>query len=89
MFRVVTWCAKCLFLYLLVAVLAIKFAWIFVLPIWAIADKLHWTTQNRLVFLLNDFLPIFAAVGLLVGLIPFGRLRNALIDIAPGLARFI
>jgi hypothetical protein len=89
MFRVVTWCAKCLFLYFLVAVLAIKFAWIFVLPVWALATKLHWTTQNRLVFLLSGFLPIFAATGFLFGLIPFGRLRNAFVDIAPGLARFV
>jgi hypothetical protein len=89
MFRAVTWCAKCLFLYFLVAVLAIKFAWIFVLPVWAIATKLHWTTENRLVFLLDAFLPIFAAAGFLIGLIPFGRLGKAVIEIAPGLARFV
>jgi hypothetical protein len=89
MFRAVTWCAKCLFLYIIVAVLAVKFAWIFVLPVWAIATKLHWTTANRLVFLLNAFLPIFAAAGFLFGLIPFGRLGKAVIDIAPGLARYV
>jgi hypothetical protein len=89
MFRAVTWCAKCLFLYFIVAVLAIKFAWIFVLPLWAIATKLHWTTLNRLIFLLNDFLPIFAASGFLLGLVPFGRLGKAVTEIAPGLARFV
>lgn len=89
MVRVLTWCAKCLFLYLLVAMLAIKFAWIFVLPVWAIGTKMHWTTISRFVFLLNYFLPIFAISGFIFGWIPFGRLRKALIDIAPGLARFV
>jgi hypothetical protein len=89
MFRAVTWCAKCLFLYIIVAVLAVKFAWVFVLPVWAVATKLHWTTANRLVFLLNGFLPIFAATGFVFGLIPFGRLGKALTDIAPGAARLV
>jgi hypothetical protein len=89
MLRVVIWCTKCLVLYALVAVLAIKFAWIFVLPVWAIATKLHWTTLNQLVFLLNYFLPIFTAVGFLIGLLPFGRLGKAVTEIAPGLARFV
>jgi len=89
MFRAITWCAKCLFLYLLVAVLAIKFAWVFVLPVWAIATKLHWTIQTRFVFLLNYFLPIFAVLGFLLGLVPFGRLSKAVTELAPGLARFV
>ena len=89
MLRVVTWCAKCLFLYLLVAVLAIKFAWIFVLPVWAVATKMHWTTVTQLVYLLSYFLPIFAASGFILGLIPFGRLRKAVLELAPGLARFV
>ena len=89
MFRVITWCAKCLFLYLLVALLAIKFAWVFVLPVWAIATKLHWTAQTRFVFLLNYFLPIFAASGFLLGLVPFGRLGKAVTELAPGLARHV
>lgn len=89
MFRVITWYAKCFFLYLLVAVLAIKFAWIFVLPVWAIATKLHWTTQTQFVFLLNYFLPIFAVCGFLLGLVPFGRLGKAVTELAPGLARFV
>ena len=89
MLRVVIWCTKCLLLYALVAVLAIKFAWIFVLPVWAIATKLHWTTLNRLVFLLNYFLPIFTASGFLIGLIPFSRLGKAVTEIAPGLTRFV
>ncbi|MBS1822693.1 MAG: hypothetical protein JST61_12090 [Acidobacteria bacterium] len=89
MLRVLTWCAKCLFLYIVVAVLAIKFAWIFVLPVWAIGTKLHLTTATRFVYLLSYFLPIFAASGFILGLLPFGRLRNAIIDIAPGLTRFV
>ena len=89
MFRILTWCAKCLFLYFIVAVLAIKLAWIFVLPVWAIATKLHWTTQTRFVFLLNGFLPIFAASGFLLGLVPFGRLGKAVTELAPGAARFV
>lgn len=89
MFHALTWCAKCLFLYLLVAMLAIKFAWIFVLPVWAIGARMHWTTLSRFVFLLNYFLPIFAASGFLLGLVPFSRLNKALLDLAPGLARFM
>jgi hypothetical protein len=89
MLRVATWCAKCLFLYLLVVVLAIKFAWIFVLPVWAIGTKMHWTTLNRFVFLLNYFLPIFAASGFLFGLVPFGRLRKAVTELAPGASRYV
>jgi hypothetical protein len=89
MLRVLTWCAKCLFLYIIVATLAIKFAWVFVLPVWAIGTKLHWTTATRFVFLLSYFLPIFAASGFILGLIPFGRLRNAVTDLAPGAARFV
>jgi hypothetical protein len=89
MLRVLTWCAKCLFLYVVVAVLAIKFAWIFVLPVWAVATKLHWTTQTRFVFLLNYFLPIFAASGFILGLVPFGRLGKAVTELAPGAARFV
>jgi|KBSMisStaDraftv2_1062788.scaffolds.fasta_scaffold348056_2 hypothetical protein len=89
MFRAITWCAKCLFLYFLVVVLAIKFAWVFVLPVWALATKFHWTIQTREVFLLNYFLPIFAGSGFLLGLVPFGRLGNAVTDLAPGLARYV
>jgi len=89
MLRVLTWCAKCLFLYVVVATLAIKFAWVFVLPVWAVATKLHWTTQTRFVFLLSYFLPIFAASGFILGLIPFGRLGKAVTELAPGAARFV
>ena len=89
MLRVLTWCAKCLFLYLLVALLAIKFAWIFVLPVWAIATKMHWTALNQFVFILSYFLPIFAASGFLLGLLPFGRLSKAVTELAPGLTRFV
>jgi hypothetical protein len=89
MTRVLTWCAKCLFLYLLVSMLAIKFAWIFVLPVWAVATRLHWTTINQPLFLLNYFLPIFAVSGFLLGLVPFGRLGKAVTELAPGMARFV
>jgi len=89
MLRVVTWCAKCLFLYLLVSVLAIKFAWIFVLPVWALATKMHWTTVTQFVYLLSYFLPIFTVSGFILGLVPFGRLRKAVLELAPGLARFV
>lgn len=89
MTRVVTWCAKCLFLYLLVAMLAIKLAWIFVLPVWAIATRMHWTTLTQFVFLLNYFLPIFTASGFLLGLVPFGRLGKAVLELAPGASRFV
>lgn len=89
MLRIATWCAKCLFLYIIVAVLAIKLAWIFVLPVWALATRLHWTTQTRFVYLLSYFLPIFAASGFLLGLVPFHRLGKAVTDLAPGAARFV
>jgi hypothetical protein len=89
MLRVVTWCAKCLFLYLLVSVLAIKFAWIFVLPVWALATKMHWTAVTQFVYLLSYFLPIFTVSGFILGLIPFGRLRKAVLELAPGMARFV
>jgi hypothetical protein len=69
--------------------LAVKLAWIFVLPAWAIATRMHWTTANRFVFLLSYFLPIFTAAGFLFGLVPFGRLRKAVLELAPGLARFV
>jgi hypothetical protein len=77
MLKAVNWCLKCLFIYLIVAILAMKFAGLFILPVWNIATRLHWTTQNRLVFSLNYFLPIFAAVGFLIGLIPFHRITRS------------
>ncbi len=89
MFHIATWCAKCLFLYLLVALLAYKFAWIFVLPLWSIAIKMHWTTEIKPVFLLNHFLVIFTILGFLCGLIPFGRLGRAITDLAPGAAPLV
>ena len=84
MLRVATWCAKCLFLYILVAILSYKLAWIFVLPAWAAATKMHLTTQTRFVYLLNYFLPIFSIAGLIFGLLPFHRLGRALLDLMPG-----
>jgi len=89
MFRLITWCAKCLFLYIVVAVLAYKLAWIFVLPVWAAGTKLHLTTQPARVFLLNYFLPIFTICGFLLGLLPFHRLGKGLTELAPGTQSFI
>jgi hypothetical protein len=89
MFRIATWCAKCLFLYLLVALLAYKFAWVYVLPVWSLATKLHWTTEIKPVFLLNHFLVIFAILGFLLGLVPFGRLGKAVTELVPGAAPLV
>lgn len=78
MLKAVTWCAKCLFLYFLVVVVAIRFSWIFTNPVLALATKMHWTQLTRVAFVLSYFLPIFAAAGFLVGLIPFGKIGKAL-----------
>jgi hypothetical protein len=86
MLRVVTWCAKCLFIYLLVAIAAIRFSWIFTTPIWQLATRMQWTHLNRLAYLLSYFLPIFAAAGFILGLIPFGKLGKALGDLFRSLA---
>lgn len=89
MLRIATWCAKCLFLYILVAILAYKLAWLFVLPVWAAGTKLHLTTQPARVFLLNYFLPIFTISGFLLGLLPFHRLGRGVTELAPGLKPFV
>jgi hypothetical protein len=81
MLKAVTWCAKCLFLYFLVAVAAVRFSWIFTSPIWQLAVKMHWTNMNRVGYVLSYFLPIFSAVGFLLGLVPFGKLGDALTDL--------
>jgi hypothetical protein len=81
MLKAVTWCAKCLFLYFLVVVVAIRFSWIFTNPVLALATKMHWTQLTRVAFVLSYFLPIFAAAGFLVGLIPFGKIGKALRDL--------
>jgi len=81
MLKAVTWCAKCLFLYFLVVVAAIRFSWIVTTPVWALATRMHWTQLNRVAFVLSYFLPIFAATGFFVGLIPFGKLGKALGDL--------
>jgi hypothetical protein len=81
MLKAVTWCAKCLFLYFLVVVVAIRFSWIFTNPVWTLASRMHWTQLTRVAFVLSYFLPIFAAAGFLVGLIPFGKLGKALGDL--------
>jgi len=78
MLKAATWCAKCLFLYLLVAIVAIRFSWIVTTPVWQLAIKMHWTSLNRVGYVLSYFLPIFAGTGFVLGLIPFGKLGNAL-----------
>jgi hypothetical protein len=82
MLKAVTWCAKCLFLYFLVVVAAIRFSWIITTPAWALATKMHWTQLTRVAFVLSFFLPLFAATGFLLGLIPFGKLGKALGDLS-------
>jgi hypothetical protein len=81
MLKAITWCAKCLFIYFLVAIAAIRFSWIFATPVWQMATKMQWTHLNRLAYLLSYFLPIFAATGFLLGLIPLGKLGKALSDL--------
>jgi hypothetical protein len=81
MLKAVTWCIKCLFLYFLVAVAAIRFSWVFTTPVWQIATKFHWTQLTRVAFVLSYFLPIFAAAGFLFGLVPFGKLGKAFSDL--------
>lgn len=77
MFKAITWCAKCLFIYLIVVVLSTRLAWIFTLPVWSLATRFHWTEQNRVVFSLNYFLIIFAIAGFVIGLLPWHRFRRA------------
>jgi hypothetical protein len=81
MLKAVTWCAKCLFLYFLVAAAAIRFSWVFTTPAWGLANKMHWTHLNQFGFVLSYFLPIFAAAGFLFGLVPFGKLGRAFGDL--------
>jgi hypothetical protein len=81
MLKAITWCAKCLFLYFLVAVAAIRYSWVFTTPVWQIASQRHWTELNRIAYVLSYFLPIFAIAGFVIGLIPFGRLGKALGDL--------
>jgi len=85
MMKTVTWFAKCLFLYLVVVILAIRFAWVFALPVWSIATRFHWTQLSSFIYLLNYFLPIFAAAGFLLGLVPFERLGRALANLVPNI----
>ena len=81
MLKAVTWCVKCLFIYFLVVVAAIRYSWVFTTPVWGLANKMHWTQLNRVAFVLSYFLPIFAAAGFLLGLVPFGKLGKALGDL--------
>ncbi len=77
MLRAITWCAKCLFLYCLVAIAAIRLWPIFMAYVWQLANRMHWTNLNRISYVLSYFLPLFAVAGFLLGLIPFGRLLKA------------
>jgi hypothetical protein len=86
MLKVATWCAKCLFLYLLVAIAATRFSWVVTTPVWQLAIRMHWTSLNRVGYVLSYFLPIFAGTGFLLGLIPFGRLGKALGDLSRSVA---
>jgi len=86
MLKVATWCAKCLFLYLLVAIVAIRFSWVVTTPVWQLAIRMHWTGLNRIGYVLSYFLPIFAGTGFLLGLIPFGKLGKALGDLSRSVA---
>src|ERR1700688_4299131 len=81
MLKAITWCAKCLFIYFLVAVTAIRFSWVFTTPVWQLAKKMHWTHLTHFAYVLSYFLPIFAVAGFLIGLVPFGRLGKALRDL--------
>jgi hypothetical protein len=81
MLKAVTWCVKCLFLYFLVVVAAIRFSWVFATPAWQLATKFHWTQLNQVAFVLSYFLALFAATGFIIGLIPFGKLGKALGDL--------
>jgi hypothetical protein len=81
MLRAITWCIKCLFIYFLVVVTAIRYSWVFTTPVWGLANKMHWTQLTRVAFVLSYFLPIFAAAGFLIGLIPFGKLGKAFGDL--------
>jgi hypothetical protein len=77
MLKVATWCAKCLFLYCLVAIAAIRLWPISMAYLWQLATSMHWTNLNRISYVLSYFLPMFAVAGFLLGLIPFGRLVEA------------
>ena len=85
MAKVVTWCAKCLFLYFLVAFTAIRYSWVFTTPVWQIATRMHWTQMGRVAYVLSYFLPIFAIAGFLIGLVPFGKLGQALGELSRSL----
>jgi hypothetical protein len=63
MLKAATWCAKCLFLYFLVVILAIRFSWIFTTPVFQIATRMHWTQRTQFIFVLSYFLPIFGRLG--------------------------
>jgi hypothetical protein len=81
MLRAITWCAKCLFLYLLVAIAALRYSWVVTTPVWQIATRMHWTQLSLAAFALSYFLPIYTVTGFLLGLVPFGNLARAIRDL--------
>ncbi len=85
MLRAITWCAKCLFLYLLVAIAAVRFSWIVTTPVWQVAQKIHGTGLNHVSFVLSYILPILAGTGFLLGLVPFGSLGRTLSELSTSL----
>lgn len=87
MLKAVIFCIKCLLFYLLVRILAIRFAWIFTLPVWSIATRLHWTQLTAFVFSVSYFLPIFTAAGFFIGLLPLGQLGWAIATLLPANVR--
>ena len=85
MLKAITWCAKCLFLYFLVAVTAIRFSWVFTTPVWQVAHQMHWTQLSRVSYILSYFLPIFTIAGFLLALVPFGKLAKAISELSSSL----
>jgi hypothetical protein len=47
---------------------------------------MHWTSLNRISYVLSYFLPIYAIAGFLLGLIPFGKLGEALRELLRSLS---
>ena len=78
MLKTIIWFGKCLFLYLIVAILAVRFSFVLTLPVWKAAVRFHWTDQPFNIFSFSYFLPIFAITGFVLGLLPWRRLTGGL-----------
>ncbi len=61
----------------------LRYSWVFTTPVWQLANKMHWTHLTPFAFVVSYFLPIFAVAGFLFGLVPFGKLGNALRELFP------